>query len=142
MKSGILSMNNIAKEQNNAFTLNNTEANVSLLSLGGFDELKNLSNGNSNDILDTPKQGKTADFQKEYIELNIEKNRTTQRLITTFGFNKQHEHTEKESSGSYHMFQLLQQSLTTPDECRLLRTNLQRITKLIGKHTDQTQNTD
>ncbi|MDR2190417.1 MAG: hypothetical protein LBP53_04440 [Candidatus Peribacteria bacterium] len=140
METGILSTNSIAKQTTeHSLVLNSTQANVPLFNLGRWEELKD-PNAEFKDLMED-KGDKTIGFQKQIIELNIEKNRTLSYLITTFGIDKQSAYLQNQSPGIYHLFQVVENSLRTPEECRIFREQMQRLNVLIGNKDTSTTNT-
>ncbi|MDR2415843.1 MAG: hypothetical protein LBD75_04515 [Candidatus Peribacteria bacterium] len=96
MQTGILSTNNIVRQTTDqAMTLNNTEANVPLFELGTWNNLQD-PNAEFGDLREEQRD-KTIVHQKKQIELNIEKNRTLNYLITSFELNTKSEYVQNQS---------------------------------------------
>jgi hypothetical protein len=96
MKSGKLSTNNIVEQTTtDAFIVNNTEANTELFDLGNRESLKN-PDAEFKDLR-KEQEVKTIGFNKQRLELNIEKNRTLNYLITSFQLDKKTEYPKNQS---------------------------------------------
>lgn len=79
---------------------------------------------------------------KDNMELNIEKNRTISTVLNLFYLNKQPPEYGKNDKGIYHMFQLLENSLTTLADCTEFRLNMQQLFTLIGGEIQEVSPTE
>jgi hypothetical protein len=112
--------------------LQNSKADSFLFSLGKFDDLKNRDIS-WQEIKNTGDQDKTVTFQKQKVELNVEKNRTLTYLAESFGFHTDKPFTKSGFPETYRMFEILEQSFQHPQDCRDFRRYLQRLNVLRGK---------
>ena len=131
MQTGLLSINNICHEKEGILTINANQATTPLFSLSAFNNLKD-HNVTFKDVR-SEQTDTTVNFQKNTIELHIEKNRTLTYLTENFDIATKTQYDKANSKGIMHLFQILEKSFVKPDEHRLLRKNLQRLNKLIGK---------
>lgn len=145
MNTGVVKTNDTLYQQDNTFLTSGVVANQSIFSLPTFEELQK---GKKKDAKREKLKHETIDpafpFEKQLVELNIERNRAAQTLFETFDINTQKLYTADISSGVYHLLQILNNSLTTAEDARIFRKNIQDLNKMLGKqeiHTDLSHST-
>ncbi|MDR0859787.1 MAG: hypothetical protein LBO09_02115 [Candidatus Peribacteria bacterium] len=125
MTSGAFAINTLLQHHTDSatFDINPSHPNKVLFTLPSFQNL------------DTSKDLASLDFSpvvQENMELNIEKNRAISTIMNLFDLDRKPAHYSKtETPGFYHLFQLLDQSLTSLEECKAFRETIQRLSTVI-----------
>ena len=127
MNTWILSTNSILwyDKARWTFSINNAQGDMPLFSLPDFATLKDNNKEKKADISIEP-------FKREVMELNIEKNKTIEYIIHSFNLDSKPQY-DKNNPGIYHMLQLIDNSLNTPEECRNLRQNIWQLDEIMWK---------
>ena len=125
MHTGVVSMNSLLGNEDNTFLINATRANTPLFTSKTFDELTAKKVTFSKLKADTLDTG--TPFQKELVELNIEKNKMWATLFESFDLNTQSAYHSSNSQGIFHLLNILDNSIRTPRDARLFTQTLNRL---------------
>lgn len=138
MHTGLISMNSSLNYKNGNIHINNTQANIPLFITKPFENFKKPEAKAEKLLRRSTDAGRP--FQKELVELNLEKNKAISLLTETFDLNNKPDYNNTNSRWVYHLLQIINNSIKTSQDARLFRQQITRLNQMIERkdiHSDQ-----